>query len=258
MIDWLKSWLAHPLTRGMDLDDPRTTVLRRQIIRSNPFLQRIYREWYRFIVASLPPVAGPVLELGSGAGFLNQYIPGLLTSDLLPVPDLSLMLDAHHLPFADQSLRAIVLVNVLHHFADLNRFLTEASRCLKSCGRIIMVEPWVTWWSLLIYPRLHHEPLDTTVHDWCFPASGPLSGANMALPWIAFHRDRLRFDREFPMLTIQWIRPVLPVSYLLSGGVSMRPLMPGWSFPIWRSLENCLQPWSHLFGMFAELILEHR
>ena len=29
----IKAWLAHPLTRELDLDDPRTTQLRRQIIQ---------------------------------------------------------------------------------------------------------------------------------------------------------------------------------------------------------------------------------
>ena len=68
----IKSILAHPLTRGMDIDDPRTTELRLQIVRSKRFLRKIYEEWYRDIVAALPPCDGPVLELGSGAGFLGE------------------------------------------------------------------------------------------------------------------------------------------------------------------------------------------
>ena len=42
--------------------------LRRQIIQSKRFLRTIYDEWYRDIVAALPPGDGPVLELGSGPG----------------------------------------------------------------------------------------------------------------------------------------------------------------------------------------------
>jgi len=29
----LRTWLTHPLTRGLDIDDPRTTVLRRGILQ---------------------------------------------------------------------------------------------------------------------------------------------------------------------------------------------------------------------------------
>src|SRR5690242_11509894 len=70
----LKNLLAHPLTRGIDLDDPKTTTLRREIIRSKPFLRRIYNEWYRWIADQIPTGAGGVLELGSGAGFFDELV----------------------------------------------------------------------------------------------------------------------------------------------------------------------------------------
>jgi hypothetical protein len=57
----LKEWLAHPLTRGLDIDDPRTTRLRQKIIQEKDFLRRIYQEWYREIAAALPLSQGAVL-----------------------------------------------------------------------------------------------------------------------------------------------------------------------------------------------------
>ena len=56
---------------------------------------------------------------------------------------------------------------------------------------------WVTRWSRWIYGRFHHEPFDPQRADWEFPLSGPLSGANGALPWIIFQRDREQFEREW-------------------------------------------------------------
>ena len=50
----IKRLLAHPLTRGLDLDDPRTTELRRTIIQSKPFLRALYTEWYREVCEVLP------------------------------------------------------------------------------------------------------------------------------------------------------------------------------------------------------------
>jgi len=41
-IPMIKALLAHPLTRGMDIDDPRTTHLRQEVIQSKPFLRKIY------------------------------------------------------------------------------------------------------------------------------------------------------------------------------------------------------------------------
>ena len=41
--------LEHPLTKSLDLDDPKTTVLRKRIIQEKPFLRKIYKEWYEWI-----------------------------------------------------------------------------------------------------------------------------------------------------------------------------------------------------------------
>ena len=50
----LSRWLQHPLTAGMDVDNPRTTEFRRSIIRSKRFLSRLYGEWYDLIRGRLP------------------------------------------------------------------------------------------------------------------------------------------------------------------------------------------------------------
>jgi hypothetical protein len=118
-----------------------------------------------------------------------------------------------------------------------------------------MIEPWVTPWSRFIYRHLHHEPFDPLVKDWEFSSSGPLSGANIALPWIVFGRDRRVFEREFTQWRIEKIRHDMPFAYLLSGGVSLRSLMPGWSFHAWRKLESLLSPYYECCAMFAKIVL---
>lgn len=252
----MTSWLTHPLARGLSVDDPRGLEVRRRIIREKPFLQRIYREWYAAIAGSLPPGAGRVLELGSGPGFLGDVLPGLVTSDLLPRAGLDLLLDGRALPVRDASLRAIVMTDVLHHIPEPRRFLREASRCVRGGGRIVMIEPWVSEWSSFIYTRLHHEPFAPDAADWEFPAGGPLSAANMALPWIIFVRDRARFEREFPEWRLVGVTPLMPFRYLLSGGVSMRGLAPAWTFGLWRGIEHLLEPWMDRLGLFAHIVLE--
>jgi hypothetical protein len=124
----------------------------------------------------------------------------------------------------------IVMTNVLHHFSQPRLFFTEATRCVRSGGVISMVEPWVTPWSRFVYSRFHHEPLEPGARSWELSTCGPLSGANDALPWIIFARDRLKFEQEFPDWRIETIKPIMPFRYLVSGGVSLRSLCPGWSF----------------------------
>ncbi len=254
----LKRLLAHPLTRGMDLDDPQTTALRRRIIREKPFLRRLYDEWYRWIAASLPAGSDPVLELGSGAGFLDEYVPNLITSEVFPVAGIRLVLDGQRLPFPNSSLRAIVMTDVLHHIPRPKDFFTEAGRCVRAGGRIVLIEPWVTQWSRRVFRHLHHEPFDPKSAAWEIPTSGPLSGANGAMPWILFERDRTIFEQKFPQWRIDLVEPFMPLSYLVSGGVSMRTLMPGFSYPLWRAAERLARPWRRQTGMFAKIVLTNQ
>lgn len=252
----LKRWLEHPLTRGLDIDDPRTTHLRRRILQQKPFLRRVYEEWYRALAAALPPPPGAVLELGSGAGFLGDFVPGLMRSEVFYSPGIDAVLDGLALPFAAESLRGIAMTNVLHHLPRPVRFFAEAARCVRPGGVVAMIEPWVTSWSRRVYPRFHHEPFLPAAEEWEIPAGGPLSGANGALPWILFARDRERFEREAAGWRVRSIEPVMPFLYLASGGISCRSLAPAASFPLWRGFERALRPLRNRLAMFAHVVLE--
>jgi SAM-dependent methyltransferase len=247
--------LAHPLTRDLDIDDPQTTEIRRQIIREKSFLRQIYQEWYTAIASKLSTRDGPVLELGSGAGFLKDFVPDLITSEVFHCRGIDVVLNGTELPFAHRALQAIVMIDVFHHIPQPRRFFTEAARCVRPGGVVLMIEPWVTLWSQLVYTRLHHEPFQPQAKRWEFPNRGPLSGANGALPHIVFARDRTQFEREFPMWRIHAIEPMMPFCYLVSGGVSLRSLMPGWSFRLWRGLETLLHPAINNLAMFAQILL---
>jgi SAM-dependent methyltransferase len=254
----LTRWLEHPLTRGLDLDDPRTTHLRRRILAEKRFLRRIYEEWYGAIAASLPPGEGPVLELGSGAGFLADFIPRLVRSEVFYIEGIDLVLDGLALPFRDGSLRGVAMTNVLHHLPRPLRFFAEAARAVRPGGVVTMIEPWVTPWSRWFYTRFHHEPFLPEAPEWEIPSGGPLSGANGALPWILFHRDRERFEREAPEWHVRSIEPLISFRYLVSGGMSLRSLTPAASYPLWRGLERALSPLSGQLAVFAHIVLERR
>jgi SAM-dependent methyltransferase len=256
MLGLIKTLLAHPSTRNASIDSPTTTEERRAIIQGKEFLKRIYDEWYGLIAGQLPRIEGAVLELGSGAGFLSEFVPNLITSEVFFCSHIRAVLDGRNLPFANESLRGIVMCDVLHHIPDSEAFFMEANRCLRNGGKILLVEPWVTAFSSFIYRHLHHEPFDPQAVDWKFESTGPLSGANGALPWIILERDRDRFTRTFPALAVRKIEPFMPFRYLLSGGVSLRSLTPAATFGIWKKAEDLLTPWRSRSAMFAWIVIE--
>jgi len=168
------------------------------------------------------------------------------------VRGVDLICDGTALPVRDRSLDALVLIDVMHHVAQPRAFFREAMRALRPGGRVVMIEPWVTPWSRFVYSTVHSEPFRPDASEWEFPPAGPLSGANGALPWIVFARDRRRFEREFPELRVSTIRPMMPFRYLLSGGFSFRPIVPSWSFPFFRAVDRALAK----LAMFALIVLE--
>ncbi len=250
----LQRLLAHPLTRDLNIDSAQTTELRRKIISAKPFLKSIYVDWYKLLANHVPESPEPALELGSGAGFFKGYVPRLITSEVLRCSEIDVVLDGQMLPFADSSLRAIVMTDVLHHISDCKAFFREAERCLTCRGRLVMLEPWVTWWSRFVYTFLHHEPFHPDSQDWGFPAGGALSGANGAIPWIVFDRDRKSFEEEFGHLTVTKVMPMMPFRYLVSGGISMRAMMPSFLYPVWRAIDR-LFPGA---AMFAFIVVEKK
>ena len=247
----LRTILAHPLSRGLDLDDPGTTDVRLRIIQEKPFLRRIYDDWYALIRSRIPQGGGAVIELGSGAGYFERFVPEAIQTEVFWCRNAELVADGQALPFASSSLKAIAMTDVFHHIPNSEMFLREAVRCLRPGGQILMVEPWVSRWSKLIYRHLHHEPFVPDATEWQIPGSGPLSAANGALPWIVFVRDRQRLLSQFPELQIEETLPMMPFRYLVSGGVSMRTLMPEITYSVWQGIEAALSPWAAKVGMFA-------
>jgi SAM-dependent methyltransferase len=239
------------------LDDPaRIDELRRRIRRKRA-LESWYRECYAKYAECVArcPREGAILELGSGGGFLKEVMPEAVTSDVLPYAGVDRVVDASRLDFADGALRAILLLNVLHHLADVEAFFREAERCLAPGGRVLLVDQYLGWISTPILRYLHHEPCDPGAERWAFESSGPLSGGNGALAWIVFQRDRALFERRFPRLRIATFRPHSPLRYFLAGGLKDWSLLPGAAFPLASRLDAGLAQLSHRLCSFLDVEL---
>jgi SAM-dependent methyltransferase len=147
------------------------------------------------------------------------------------------------------------MIDVLHHIKKPKVFFAEARRCLKSGGKIVMIEPANTLWGRFIYKNFHHEIFDTSA-EWEMDKTGPLSDANGAMAWIIFQRDRKLFESEFENLKIRSISFHTPFRYILSGGLTYRQLVPSFTYGFVNFLEICLHPFSKWLGMFETVVLE--
>jgi SAM-dependent methyltransferase len=242
------------------IDSPDRISDIRAVIESKPALKRFYNDIYAKYAECLEkcPQKGLAVELGSGGGFAQQIIPELVTTDVLPYEGVDRVVDATRMPFEDYSVRFFCMLNVFHHIPDVGAFLREVGRCLAPGGRLLMIDQHPGWIGKPVLQHLHHEPFRPGATDWRFESTGPLSGANGALAWIVFVRDRERFIREFPSLRLIAYRPFAPLRYWLAGGLKSWSLLPAGGYSIASLLDRALLRISTDFGSFVEVEIVRR
>ena len=239
-----------------DLDDPNASLAHRDIILKKPFLKRLYNDWYLiFIIKSKEIKNGKYLEIGSGGGFLKDVFPEVITSDILTLPNVDLIFTAEEIPFKENELASIVMLNVFHHIPKPHLFLKEAQRTLIKGGKIIMTEPANSSLARFIYKRFHHEPFDEKGQRE-IKAGNPLSNSNQALPYIYFERDLDLFKKDFPLLKINSINYHSPFSYIISGGVSRSAMLPFFMYNFVKGIEWLFSPFYKQIGLFCTIEIE--
>jgi len=184
-----------------------------------PVLRAVYNDFYDRIVNACTD--GLTVEIGGGIGNLKQRLPNVVTTDIQSAPWLDCVADAQCLPFGVGAVGNIVMVDVLHHVEHPGGFFRDATRTLRPGGRIIMVEPAITWGSTLFYRLLHQEPVvmrsDPLTEGARDPNRDPYD-SNQAIPTLIATRERERFHRMFPELRVNRVDWFSFASYPLSGG----------------------------------------
>ena len=243
-------------------DRARTRFLEhRQSFAANQPLRQLYGEWYGKITQNLPPPAlGPVLELGSGPGLAADFMPSVLLTDVVRAPWHQMTVAAENLPFANGTLGAIVLFDVLHHLPSPLRFLREAVRALPTGGRLLICDPYISPFSFPVFKWLHEEGFDFTVDPFeptWLPGKDPFAG-NQAVATQLFFRRRAEFERRVPELAIVVRERLAGVSYPLAGGFARKPFV---SETIWKALkrtETFLPAWAYAWFGFRTLVVLQR
>lgn len=243
--------LSNTSPKNKFLDDPKITIARSKVLNKKIFLKNTYVDFYKKIYSALSPInqKGYIVELGSGGGFIKKIIPNVTTSDIMKLPKIDMIFSALDMPFKKNTVNAFVMIDVFHHIDDVEKFFYEADRCLKKDGQIVMIEPASSTFGKFIWKNFHHEPYDQAA-KWKFKTTGPLSGANGALPWIVFIRDRKLFMKKYPQFKINKVEAHTPFKYLLSGGFSHNQLLPDFCYPLILFVEKILSPFNNQLGLF--------
>jgi SAM-dependent methyltransferase len=238
------------------LDDPKASLAHKEIILKKPFLKRWYLDCYELFAKKTRAIkGGKYLELGSGGGFFKDVFPEVITSDIMDIPGMDMVFNAEEMPFKNEELASIMMVNVFHHIPNPHLFLKETERVLIKGGKVLMVEPANSWLGSFIYKRFHHEPFDEEGPRE-IKAGNPLSNSNQALPYIYFERDKALFEKNYPGLIIKTIKYHTPFIYLISGGVSRSAMLPAFMYNFMKGIEWLLQPFSKIIGLFCTIELE--
>jgi SAM-dependent methyltransferase len=225
--------------------DRAATLRNRARLGANKNLLFWYRELYRDQFRDLPdPQTLSILEVGSGTSPLKQFLPNVITSDVLDLDYLDLVFDCHEIDkfdaIKDNSIDVITLTNVLHHLKSPIAFLNRAARKLKSGGTVIATEPFFSVLSTPIFKYLHHEPVDFRISEpELGKVQGPLASANIALPWLIFFRRRewlQRLSKSFDIATLS-TRPFSALSYMATGGISRRLPIPQFLYRAFFSVD---------------------
>ncbi len=231
----------------------------KEIWEKKKILRVIYEEWYKKIIDNLSKVSGKTVELGAGSGNFKDYMPDVISADIDKCDWLDMCFDAHNMPFENESLSNIVMIDVLHHLYNPVKFLEEASRVLKKDGRVIMLEPFPSPFSLMIYKKFHPEPFVFNVDYFSkidIQDKDPWD-SNQAIPYLIFfkHQDKFRkyFGEKFNIKEKEKLSFVL---YPASGGFENKALISEHFIPVFKGIESLLSPFKSLLAFRCFIILE--
>lgn len=224
-------------------------------------LREVYFGWYREIIAELTPGNGKILEIGSGIGNFKEYNPGVVASDIVDNDGLDIRFDAHFMPFCDNSIANIVMIDVLHHLSNPVRFLNEALRVLKKEGRILLFEPYPTPVSSIVYRLFHREPFNPDVDFFgenSIKKKDPWE-ANQAAAFVLFFKQEGKFRETFGQRLHLVKKKLLScILYPLSGGFEHKQLLPDFMIPVLKALETICTPLRALLAFRCFIILEKK
>lgn len=252
--------LREPLLNGMDVDGENRLKLHQKMLEKKRMLRETFTDFHhifrkldrRFLTGK-----GIAVELGAGVSPMRDSYPEVLATDIVYAPHLDKVINAEAMDFADNSVSTIYGQNCFHHFPHPDQFLHELDRVLVPGGGAILLEPYYGPFASFLYKRLFRtEGFDKTYPSWETPSAGPMNGANQALSYIVFIRDRAQFELKHPSLKIVHQQTVGNyLKYLLSGGLNFRQLLPDSFTGFVGLLEKLISPLNRWFALHHIVVI---
>ncbi|QKV63224.1 methyltransferase domain-containing protein [Pseudomonas sp. 43A] len=257
------AFLSEPSLKKFDVDGIERIELHSKVLETKQMLKEVFVEFHHSfheLAARHIPAKGLEVELGAGVAPMRDTYRQVLATDIVAAPYLDQVVDAQNMELDDAGVAVFYGQNCFHHFPEPDLFFNEVKRTLKPGGGLILIEPYYGPLASTLYKRMFKsEGFDKAYGSWNTPATGPMNGANQALSFLVFIRDKEEFDRKHPSLEIvhqevcnNYLR------YLISGGLNFRQLLPNFCTPLIKLLEKILQPLNTLLGLHHIIVIRKK
>jgi SAM-dependent methyltransferase len=261
----LRNWLSEPRLQSVDVDSAALIEVHREILAGKPMMLGVFRDFYDLCMSldrRYFTGHGLRVEIGAGVSLFKQYYPEITATDIKPSPYLDAVVDALAMPYEAASVRAIYGINCFHHLPSPDRFFSELERVLEPGGGCVLIDPYYGPLSRWLYPRLFDsETFDMDQAGWeaTDHEIGSMTGANQALSYVVFVRDRGIFRERHPGLELVGNRPITNYQrYLLSGGLNFRQILPSAAIGSLKLSERLMSPWARVFGLHHGVVIRKR
>jgi SAM-dependent methyltransferase len=223
---------------GLETDQLNTAKNRRKLMENRNLLLW-YENLYSIALNSNPQVLGKdkILEIGSGTSPLKHFYPRVVSSDVLKLDHVDMVFDAHEIDklqtVPDGTFDIIAMTNVLHHLERPIDVMNSCACKLRSGGSLLIIEPYFSVLSKIIFVLVHHEPTNFRIDQPInVLKSSPLLTANICLPYLIFFKrndwlQRLAAKYKIEEIKLQYYTSL---AYPLTGGISKTFPIPSFLF----------------------------
>lgn len=251
--------------KNIDRDSPDLLRIHAEIIKDKTMIHNVFQEFYNLCI-ELDKIYftgdGKRVELGAGVSFIKDKNSNIITSDIKDYEGVDIVVNAQDMQFNNQEIHSFYGINCFHHFPNPREFFTELNRTLKPGGGAILIEPYYGLFSNILYKKVHEDEFydknqlhwETGQNDGQF-----MTGANQALSYLIFERDKDIFESEFPDLEIVHTSVIHNyLRYLVSGGVNFKQLLPDFMEKPLRLIEKLFIPLNKIFGLHHIIVIRRK